>query len=342
MSSPIELNKPANNNIAQFDKGQLEKFLSEMVLIRFFEQKIETLMNSGEVPGSVHLAIGQEAVAVGVMQALKDEDFVSGPHRGHHIMLAKGMDVNKLMAELMGKAAGYCEGKGGHMHTADANKNMLGVNGIVGGSIGIATGAAFTAKYLERDQVAVAFFGDGGANKGQFHENLNMASILDLPVIYVCENNQYAVETSVEYSTAVKNIADRAASYNFPGVVVDGLDVLDIYQAAKDARHRAVQDKRPTLIEAKTYRFKGHHHGDVENYRTRDEVKEWMKKDPIERLKNVMEERGMLNSDRWEEIQAEAHQKVENAVTFAKNSPDPTPESVMRNVYTMEVKKLYA
>lgn len=313
-------------------------FLREMLFIRLFEQRTEELIISGAIPGSVHLAIGQEAVAVGVIQALLNEDYVSGPHRGHHILLAKGLDEKKVMAELMAKATGFCAGKGGHMHMADPTHGMLGVNGIVGASIAIATGAAFTANYTERDQVAVAFFGDGGVNKGQFHENLNMASILNLPAIYVCENNQYAVETSVAYATAGNDIAGRAASYNFPGIVVDGLDVIAVYKVAVEARKRAVLDRRPTLIEAKTYRFKGHHMGDVENYRTKAEVQEWVKKDPITRLKATMEEQGIMDETIWKQLQDELKVRVEDAVNFAVNSPDPEPETVMDNVYGMEVK----
>jgi pyruvate dehydrogenase E1 component alpha subunit len=325
------------NNL-EISPSQMSHFLREMLLIRLFEQRTEELIVSGAIPGSVHIAIGQEAVAVGVIQALLDSDYVAGPHRGHHILLAKGLEPNKVMAELMGKATGLCAGKGGHMHMADPTRGMLGVNGIVGASIAIATGAAFTANYMERDQVAVAFFGDGGVNKGQFHENLNMASILNLPAIYVCENNQYAVETSVAYATAGNDIAGRAASYNFPGVAVDGLDVIAMYKVALEARKRAVQERRPTLIEAKTYRFKGHHMGDVETYRTKAEVQEWVKKDPILRLKVSMEELGLMDETIWKQLQEELKQRIEDAVQFAVNSPDPEPESVMENVYGMEVK----
>jgi TPP-dependent pyruvate/acetoin dehydrogenase alpha subunit len=317
---------------------QMTTFLRQMLFIRFFEQRTEELIASGAIPGSVHIAIGQEGVAVGMIQALLDDDYVAGPHRGHHILLAKGLDPKRVMAELMGKSTGVCGGKGGHMHMADISRNMLGVNGIVGASIAIATGAAFAANYMERDQVAVAFFGDGGVNKGQFHENLNMASILNLPAIYVCENNQYAVETAVSYSTAGNNIAGRAASYNFPGIAVDGLDVLAIYKVAVEARKRAITERRPTLIEAKTYRFKGHHMGDVENYRTKAEVQEWVKKDPIVRLKAVMEEQGIIDEIGWKQLQEELKQGVEDAVKFGMESPDPEPESVMDNVYSMEVK----
>ncbi len=317
----------------------LEDWLKSMLLIRLFEQKVEELITAGSIPGSAHIAIGQEAVAVGVMYALAAQDYVSGPHRGHHILLAKGLDEKRLMAELMAKVTGYCGGKGGHMHTADASSNMLGVNGIVGASIAIATGAAFTAQYKGRDQVAVAFFGDGGVNKGQFHENLNMASILNLPAIYVCENNQYAVETSVAYATGGNDIAGRAASYGFPGIAVDGLDIFAIYEAAKEARERAMIEKRPTLIEAKTYRFRGHHMGDVENYRTKQEVEEWMKKDPILRLKTYMEDNQMINEEKWQSMQTEMKARVEAAAQFGLDSPDPQPETVLDNVYAMEVSR---
>lgn len=315
----------------------METFLREMQLIRTFELRTEELVNAGVIPGIVHLAIGQEATAVGIMQALLETDYVTGSHRGHHVLLAKGVDINLMMAELMGKATGFCAGKGGHMHISDISKGALCVNAIIGASIAIATGAAFSAQYLGRDQVSVAFFGDGGVNKGQFHENLNMASILNLPAIYVCENNHYAVETSVAYATAGNNIAGRAASYDIPGVTVDGLDVLDVYQAGVEARKRAVVDKRPTLIEAKTYRFRGHHMGDTGNYRTKAEVEEWMRKDPIQKLTLSMMEQGLLDENKWEQIQEEIRQKVEDAVQFGINSPEPEPQSVMENVYSMEV-----
>jgi pyruvate dehydrogenase E1 component alpha subunit len=323
-------------DISKYDPQLLRDFLREMLLIRLFEQRCEELVFSNDIVGGVHLAIGQEAVSVGVIRALKEEDYVTGPHRGHHLVISKGVDLGKTMAELMGKADGICGGRGGHMHIADKSKGLLGVNGIVGGSIVMATGAAFTAQYLERDQVSVAFFGDGSANKGQFHECLNLASILDLPAIYVCENNGYAVETLVSYSTGVDNIAERGASYRIPGVIVDGLDVLDVYEAAKEARHRAVTDKRPTLIEAKTYRFKGHSIGDVENYRTKEEVREYMKKDPIGRLRVAMEDHGLINETEWNRMNEEVKAQIEEAVKYGLNSPEPDLTTALRHVLTLE------
>lgn len=324
--------------ISEYKPELLHRLLREMLRIRLFEQKAEEMTLAGKVVGGVHLAIGQEAVAAGVMAALKEEDYVTGPHRGHHLLIAKGLELSKLMAELMGKATGTVGGRGGSMHMADASKGMLGVNGIVGASIVIATGAAFTARYLDRDQVAVAFFGDGGANKGQFHESLNMASILDLPAIYVCENNQYAVETSVSYSTAVDHIAERAASYRMPGVLVDGLDALDVYAAAKEARRRATEEKRPTLIEALTYRFKGHSIGDVENYRTREEVQRWMESDPIARLKHEMDEAGLLTKEEWNRMAEATESEVQAAVKYALDSPEPDPGTVMLHNDSREVR----
>lgn len=340
---------PTNENrrrsrlpIDAYEPELLRSLLKEMLRIRAFEQKAEEMTLAGKVAGGVHLAIGQEAVAAGVMAALRPHDYVTGPHRGHHLLIAKGLDLGGIMAELMGKATGVVGGRGGSMHMADASKGMLGVNGIVGASIVIATGAALTAKYTGRDQVAVAFFGDGGANKGQFHESLNMASILDLPAIYVCENNQYAVETSVAYSTAVEHIADRAAAYRMPGVLADGLDVLDVYAAAKEARQRASEERRPTLIEALTYRFKGHSIGDVENYRTREEVRKWMESDPIARLKLEMDEADLLNDDEWSRLTEEADAEVRAAVQFALDSAEPDAATVMRHNYSPEVNELCA
>ncbi|MBB6670778.1 pyruvate dehydrogenase (acetyl-transferring) E1 component subunit alpha [Cohnella nanjingensis] len=308
-----------------------------MVRIREFESRAEEQTLAGNVVGGIHLAIGHEAVAVGVMQALRREDYVTGPHRGHHLVLAKGSDMKNVMAELLGKATGISGGRGGSMHMADAETGLLGVNGIVGASIVIATGAAFSAKYLGQDRVAVAFFGDGGSNKGQFHESLNMASILDLPAIYVCENNEFAVETAVSYSTGVDNIAERGSSYRMPGIIVDGLDVLDVYVAAKEARQRAVQDSRPTLIEAKTYRFKGHSIGDKEDYRTKEEVQERMKSDPIFKLKHRLEEAGWLSEQQWNELKSEVDREVETAVQFALNSPLPSAATALHHVYAKEM-----
>ncbi|AZN43772.1 thiamine pyrophosphate-dependent dehydrogenase E1 component subunit alpha [Paenibacillus albus] len=308
-----------------------------MLRIREFELRAEEQTLAGNVVGGVHLAIGHEAVAVGVMKALKSEDYVTGPHRGHHIVIAKGSDMKNIMAELMGKATGLSGGRGGSMHMADVETGLLGVNGIVGASIVVATGAAFSAKYLGQDRVAAAFFGDGGANKGQFHESLNMASILDLPAIYVCENNEFAVETAVSYSTGVDHIAERGSSYRIPGIIVDGLDVLDVYLAAKEARLRAVQESRPTLIEAKTYRFKGHSIGDKENYRTKEEVQERMKSDPIFKLKHQLEDAGWLNEEQWNEMKLDVENEVAAAVDFALRSPLPDAATALRHVYSKEV-----
>jgi len=331
-----ELLKSFRKSISEYDSELLKKLLSEMLKIRLFEEKAEELTLAGKVVGGIHLAIGQEAVAVGMMVALQSQDYVTGPHRGHHIAIAKEIELTKLMAELLGKSTGVVGGRGGSMHMADASKNMLGVNGIVGASIVIATGAAFSAKYKGNDQVAVAFFGDGGSNKGQFHESLNMASIYDLPAIYVCENNQYAVETSFSYSTSVEHVAERAASYSMTGCIVDGLDVLDMYEASKQARERAVSEGRPTLIEAKTYRYKGHSIGDLENYRTKDEVKEMLKYDPIYRLKNEMEEANVMTEAEWKQILKNTEEKIAEATAFALDSPEPDPSTVLDFNYSWE------
>lgn len=314
----------------------LRSMLRDMVRIRSFDERAEEYTMKGNVLGSVHLAIGQEAVAVGVCHALRPEDYVLGPHRGHHIALAKGLPADQMMAELMGRATGFCHGKGGHMHMVDVSRGLLGLNGIVAASIGIATGVGLSIKQRKSHQVAVAFFGDGGANKGQFHESMNLASILNLPVIYVCENNVYAVETNVAYATAVQDIAVRATSYNFPGIVVDGMDVVGVFEAAREARRRAVEDGRPTLIEAKTYRYKGHHTGDPERYRTKEEVAQWRSRDAIVRLQQQGLQQGWLTQAQVDGIYAEAVAEVEAAVQFGLASPEPEVAEAFRHVFAAE------
>jgi len=305
-----------------------------MVTIRFFEQTVEKHFLAGEIPGFVHLYIGEEAIATGVCANLTADDYIASTHRGHGHSIAKGADVSRMMAEIFGKKTGYCKGKGGSMHIADFGVGMLGANGVVGGSFSIATGAALAAKMLEQKKVAVAFFGDGASNRGTFHESANLASIWKLPVIFLCENNQYASTTPYRSSTSVEDIADRARGYGMPGVVVDGNDVFAVYEAAKAAVERARGGGGPSLVEAKTYRIKGHFVGDPELYRSKEEVQEiFAKTDPISRFERQVSSEGSLSREKLDAIKLEAQELIDKALAFAKESPEPDPSELFSDVY---------
>ena len=257
-----------------FSKEQLLDFYRTMYTIRRFEENVNNLFLAGEIPGFVHLYIGEEAIATGMMANLSPKDYITSTHRGHGHTIAKGADLNRMMAEIFGKSTGYCKGKGGSMHIADFSIGMLGANGVVGGGYNLAVGAGLAAKLSGTDQVSVCFFGDGASNRGTFHEGMNMAAAWKLPVVFVCENNQWASTTPYRTTTSVENISDRAIGYGIPGVVVDGNDVFAVYEAAQAAVERARDGGGPTLLEAKTYRIKGHFVGDPEMYRTKEEVQD--------------------------------------------------------------------
>jgi pyruvate dehydrogenase E1 component alpha subunit len=321
-------------NMMSIPQETLIEMYQKMELIRHFEYAINLLYGQGKIYGAMHLSIGEEAVAVGVCTNLRNDDYVFSTHRGHGHCLAKGADVRKMMAELFGRSTGVCGGKGGSMHVADVSVGMLGASGIVGGGIPLATGAGLSAKYKGTDQVAVAFFGDGASNQGTFHEAINLGSIWDLPVIYVCENNGYAEATPISYATRVKNIADRAASYGIPGVVVDGMDVTAVYQVARAAVERAREGKGPTLVECKTYRYEGHEMGDPHHlYRPKEEVEEWKKKDAIARLRRVLISGKILTEKEADKIEEDVKKQIEEAVRFADESPYPDPEEAVRGVF---------
>lgn len=298
-------------------------WLSQMLLIRHFEERGEQLTLRGKVPGGMHPAGGQEAVAVGFAGALEPGDTVAAPHRGHHHALAKGITPRALMAELYGKATGICGGRGGSMHLADFSVGFIGSNGIVGASVGLALGDAFAARQRGESRVAVAFFGDGGVNTGRTWEFVNLASAWKLPLVVVCENNLYAVETTTSKVTGGGSIVDRAAGFGLPAVGVDGQDINEVHAAATAARARAVAGDGPTFIEAQTYRFSGHGSGETPTYRTEDEVAEWRKRDPIERLKRQLIDAGELDDEGFDALAHEADAIVEDAVTFAEESPWP-------------------
>lgn len=317
-----------------WDEELLCRFYRTMVTIRFFEQTVEKHFLAGEIPGFVHLYIGEEAIATGVCANLTKDDYIASTHRGHGHSIAKGADVSRMMAEIFGRKTGYCKGKGGSMHIADFSVGMLGANGVVGGSLPLATGAALAAKMLGQKRVAVAFFGDGASNRGTFHESANLASVWKLPVIFLCENNQYASTTPYRSSTSVEDIADRARGYGMPGVIVDGNDVFAVYEAAKAAVERARDGGGPSLVEAKTYRIKGHFVGDPELYRSKEEVQEiFAKTDPISRFERQVSSEGSLSREKLDSIKLEVQELIDKALAFAKESPEPDPSELFSDVY---------
>lgn len=317
------------------DTEKLLWMYTNMLKIRRFEEKVAELFAAGKIPGFVHLYIGEEAVATGVCAHLRRDDYITSTHRGHGHLISKGGDLKLMMAELFGKRTGYCKGKGGSMHIADLDLGILGANGIVGGGPPIATGAALAAKYKGTDQVAVCFLGDGASNQGTFHEGVNLASIWKLPVIFVVENNMYGISLSQTRSMRVQDIADRAAAYDIPGFVVDGNDVIAVYEAAGEAIQRARAGEGPALIECKTYRYRGHFEGDPMIYRTREEEEMWKAKDPIPRFEAKLKEMGILTDAQAREINERILAEVEEAVRFAEESPWPAPEEVLEDVYTV-------
>ncbi len=328
---PLTDNRPFA--IRHFAPDVLREALRKMHLIRRFEEGAEDSYTRGLIHGTMHLSIGQEASAVGACLELTDADKITSTHRGHGHCIAKGADVGRMFAEFFGKETGYCHGRGGSMHIADVKTGNLGANGIVGGGLPIAVGAALTAKRLGRPDVTVCFFGDGANNEGAFHEALNMASVWKLPVIFVCENNGYGMSTSVARSTAVPRIADRAAAYGMPGVTVDGNDL----SAVAEAMHRAIARARagggPSLIENVTYRWRGHSKSDRNRYRTKAEIEGWMARDPIARLEAELVAHGLLTPEDAVSIAASAVAEVQAAIDFAKASPAPSVAEVTRYVH---------
>lgn len=316
--------------------GELAEWLETMMLIREFEGRCDPLALAGKIPGGVHLSIGQEAVAVGVIRALRPADLVAGTHRSHHHALALGIEPQRIMAELLGKAPGTNGGRGGSMHVADIKRGFIGGNGIVGAGVGLAMGAALAAAYSARDQVAVGFIGDGGVNTGRTWEAANMAAIWNLPLIIVCENNLYAVETTTASVTAAPSIVERASAFGMHAVGVDGQDVGAMYAAASEARARAIAGAGPTFIEARTYRYEGHNSGQVVRYRTVEEVTEWRtKRDPIERLKDSLIRAGSIDAPAVEAIADRVRSTVDKAVEFAESASWPDPASAAEGVTSL-------
>ncbi len=315
------------------DSGKLIDIYFTMNKIRAFEQNALSLFEADKLRGSVHLCIGQEAVPATVCSYLKETDYITSTHRGHGHCIAKGADLRYAMAELMGRETGYCKGRGGSMHIADFNGGNLGANAIVGGGLPIAVGAALSCKMQGKDNIAVAFFGDGASNEGIFHESLNLAAVWGLPIIFVCENNGYGISVPVWQSTSVKDISSRAAAYNIPGYTVDGNNVIEIASVIESAVQRAKKGEGPSLVECKTYRWLGHWTGDPQNYRTKEEVNEWKEKCPIKRHKEYLLSNGITNDLILSNLEKKAYELANEAVEFALQSPEPNPDDVLDNIF---------
>ena len=317
----------------ELTKQQLLGFYQTMSTIRTFETKTVDLFAAGKVPGFVHLYIGEEAVATGVCANLTSKDYITSTHRGHGHLIAKGGKVDLMMAELFGKSTGYCKGKGGSMHIADVELGILGANGIVGAGQPIATGAAFACKYRKSDSVVVCFFGDGASNRGTFHESLNLASIWNLPIVFVCENNMYGISYCQRDHMNICDISDRSAAYGIPGVTVDGNDVVAVYETVAEAVKRARNGDGPSLVECKTWRWRGHFEGDPSVYKDPAEQAEWIKKDPIPRLAKQLLDLGYATQAELDKINDTINAQINAAVDFAQNSPNPNPEDVLTDVF---------
>jgi acetoin:2,6-dichlorophenolindophenol oxidoreductase subunit alpha len=314
------------------DKKLELRMLEMMVSIRAFEEKAEELYTLGKIHGTMHLSIGMEASAVGSVFSLLPDDLILSTHRGHGHCIAKGADLKLMMAEFMGKESGYCHGRGGSMHIADVKGGNLGANGVVAGGIPIAVGVGLGLKKEKRGRIVMCFFGDGAANEGAFHEALNMAAIYRLPVVFVCENNQYAMSLPFHKGFAIEKISDRAAAYGMPGVTVDGNDVLAVYAAVGQAVERARSGSGPSLVETLTYRWRGHSKSDANRYRSREEIEAWKEKCPINRFSSHLLETGIPQAE-IDEVCMAAGTAVEDAVVFAEACPEPDLEQIERGVY---------
>ena len=326
-----------NANALNVDLDTLRDLHLRMLRIRLFEEAAGKIFEQGKMPGFIHLYVGQEAVAAGVCAALRVDDQVGSTHRGHGHLVAKGGDLSLMMAELMGKATGYCKGRGGSMHISDLDLGMLGANGIVGAGAPIAVGAGFANKYRGNDTVSVAFFGDGSTNIGAFHEAANMAAALKLPVVFACENNEYGEYTRRDATMAITDVVERAAAYGMPGVIVDGMDAVAVYEAATEAVARARAGDGPSFIEAKTYRYYNHHGVQVlgMKYRSDEELEEAKGRDPIPLLEKRMADAGLMSPEEAKAVHDQVAAEVAAAVEFAESSPFPEPETLFDDVYTV-------
>jgi len=316
------------------ESSELVEYLEKMLKIRFFEEKVSDLLSRDIVKGASHLYVGQEAVAVGAVAAIRGDDYITSTHRGHGHCIAKGGDPKLMLAELCGKVTGYCKGKGGSMHIADVNAGNLGATGIVGSNIPVATGAGLSIRLRKTDQVVLCFFGDGATNTSAFHESVNLAAIWNLPVVYVCENNLYGMSVAVSRAFPFTDLAERAKGYNIPGVIADGMDVLDVKRKVQEAVQRARKGEGPTFVECKTYRFYGHSKGDPRAYRTREEEQSWKSRDPIMNFEKKLVEQGILTQKQVEALEETITNEVNDAEQFALSSPYPPVESLFEGLYT--------
>ena len=315
------------------EKEKLIEIYRTMLRIRTFEERVAKEFAAGNIPGFVHLYVGEEATATGACANLRPDDYITSTHRGHGHLIAKGGKTKRMMAELYGKKTGYNKGKGGSMHIADMDIGILGANGIVGAGIPVAGGAALSAQMRGTDQVVICFFGDGASDTTRFHEGVNMASHWKLPVVYAIENNLWAMSTRTSNCRNITNLTDRAAAYGLPSKSVDGNDVLAVYEAVGEAVARARRGEGPTLVECKTYRHRGHSEGDPASYRTKEEVEKWMKKDPIPRFRKKLIEMGVLTEKEADEINQAMLKELDEAVKFAEESPLPDPEEALEDVF---------
>lgn len=314
-------------------KEKLTDLYRKMVQIRLFEEKVFELYGQNLVPGTIHLYAGEEAVAVGACGALLPTDYITSTHRGHGHCIAKGANLDKTMAEILGKRTGYCKGKGGSMHIADFSVGMLGATAVVGAGLPIAVGAALSAKLRKTDQIVICFFGEGASNQGTFHESLNMASVWKLPVVFVCENNLYAMGTRQSKAMNIINIADRGIAYGIEGYIVDGNDVLVVHEATVRAAEKARRGEGPTIIECKTYRHKGHSRVDPAKYRAKEEVQAWLKRDPLTVARERLTRDFGFSQSELTQIDKEVSGQIDAAVKFAKESPFPMPDEALEDVY---------
>ena len=318
----------------KLSKSKLLNMYELMLDIRDFDLKVNQLVKRGMVPGMTHLSVGEEAANIGALSALNPDDLITSKHRGHGQVIGKGIDLNAMMAEIMGKATGTCKGKGGSMHIADLENGNLGANGIVGGGHGIAVGAAYTQKVKNTGKIVVCFFGDGATNEGSFHEALNLASVWKVPVIFYSINNGYGISTSIKKVTNIEHIYERAVAYGIPGYFIeDGNDVLAVYETFKKAVDYVRKGNGPVLIESITYRWFGHSSSDPGKYRTKEEVDEWKKKDPILKFRKYLVENKLATDEELDKLEEVSKQKIEASVEFAKNSPEPTIESAFEDIY---------
>lgn len=323
-------------------RGEIKMAISKEILTemykrmneaRAFDEKLNTFFKKGLMHGTTHLSIGEEASGVASCMALEEDDYITSNHRGHSHIIGKGIDINRMMAEIFGKSTGYCKGKGGSMHIANLDRGNIGSNGVVGGGFAIATGAALTQKMKSTGKIVLCFFGDGASNEGSFHESMNMASVWKLPVIFFCENNLYGMSTPIEKSMNIKDIAIRAKSYGIPSYTADGNNAIDVYETTGKAAEYCRSGKGPVLIESKTYRYLGHSKSDKNLYRTQKEIEEWKKKDPIKRLRKYLIKNGILTEEEVTKIEEQVTGEIEVAVQFAKDSPGSSLDSLTEDIY---------